>query len=95
MDNNPDDHQLIVDGELDLHMFCPKDIKNLIPDYLEECREKGILYVRIIHGKGTGTLRRIVHSILGRITWISSYRLAPEMEGGWGATIVELAPPDH
>lgn len=95
MDNNPDDHKLIVDGELDLHMFSPKDIKILIPDYLEECREKGILYVRIIHGKGTGTLRRIVHSILGRIPWISSYRLASEMEGGWGATIVELAPPDH
>ncbi|HWR68032.1 MAG TPA: Smr/MutS family protein, partial [Desulfomonilia bacterium] len=57
-------HELVVDGTLDLHMFSPRDIKDLVPDYLEECREKGILSVRIIHGKGTGTLRRTVHAIL-------------------------------
>ena len=88
------EHQLIVTDELDLHMFKPKDIKFLVPDYLEECRDKGILYVRIIHGKGSGTLRRVVHSILGKLPWVSSYRLASEMEGGWGATDVELAPPE-
>jgi dsDNA-specific endonuclease/ATPase MutS2 len=85
-------HQLVVDGDLDLHMFKPRDIKFLVPDYLEECREKGILRVRIVHGKGSGALRRTVHAILERAPWIASYRLASEWEGGWGATIVFLMP---
>jgi dsDNA-specific endonuclease/ATPase MutS2 len=88
-------HQLVVDGDLDLHMFKPRDIKLLVPDYLEECREKGILRVRIVHGKGTGTLRRTVHAILDKLPWIASYRLASEWEGGWGATIVFLMSPDE
>lgn len=87
-------HELVVDGVLDLHMFRPGDIKLLIPDYLEECREKGILSVRIIHGKGTGTLRRTVHSILERLPWVASFGLASEWEGGWGATVVILKPCD-
>lgn len=94
MEDDHTPHQLIVDGELDLHMFKPKDVKDLVPDYLEECRERGILFVRIIHGKGTGTLRRTVHAILERLPWITSFRLASELEGGWGATIAELMPLD-
>lgn len=91
----PDDeeyHQLVVDGDLDLHMFIPRDVKYLVPDYLEECREKGILTVRIVHGKGTGTLRRTVHSILSKLAWVAAYRPASEQEGSWGATIVTLVP---
>jgi dsDNA-specific endonuclease/ATPase MutS2 len=85
-------HQLVVDGDLDLHMFRLRDIKLLVPDYLEECREKGILRVRIVHGKGTGTLRRTVYAILDKLPWIASYQLASECDGGWGATIVFLMP---
>jgi dsDNA-specific endonuclease/ATPase MutS2 len=85
-------HQLVVDGELDLHMFRPRDVKYLVPDYLEECRALGILFVRIVHGKGTGTLRRTVHAILETLPWVASFRLASEREGGWGATLVELKP---
>jgi dsDNA-specific endonuclease/ATPase MutS2 len=87
-------HQLIVDGDLDLHIFNPRDIKYLVPDYLEECRDKGILTVRIVHGKGTGTLRRTVHSILSKLACVASFKLASGQEGSWGATIVTLFPPD-
>lgn len=90
--DHEDYHELVVDGTLDLHMFRPRDIKYLVPDYLEECREKGILSVRIIHGKGTGTLRRTVQAILERLPWVASYKLASEWEGGWGATVVTLKP---
>ena len=53
-----------IDGTLDLHIFRPEEVKDLVPDYLDECRRRGILNVQIIHGRGTGVLRRIVHSIL-------------------------------
>ena len=79
-----------INGTLDLHAFHPSDIKYLIPDYLEECRRKDILQVRIIHGKGTGSLRRSVHAILGRIDYVISFTIAGLDGGSWGATLVEL-----
>lgn len=89
-----DDHQepvvLPIDGELDLHTFRPADIKHLVPDYLEECKKKGILEVRIIHGKGTGTLRKTVHAVLNRLTYVQAFKLADQTRGSWGATIVTL-----
>lgn len=79
-----------IDGTLDLHAFRPSDIKSLVPDYLEECRQAGIYNVRIIHGKGIGNLRRTVHSILQKLDYVNSYRLAGEDGGSWGATLVIL-----
>ena len=84
--------ELPIDGVLDLHTFSPREVKELVVDYLAECRKRGILEVRIIHGKGTGTLRRTVESVLDKRAEVSSYRLAQERGGGWGATIVLLKP---
>jgi len=81
-----------IDGTLDLHTFNPREVKDLVPEYLTVCRERGILQVRIIHGKGTGAMQRTVHSILARIPEVASFRLAGEDGGGWGATIVTLRP---
>jgi DNA-nicking Smr family endonuclease len=81
-----------IDGILDLHTFRPAEVKDLIPEYMRVCREKGILQVRIIHGKGNGTLRRTVHSFLSRLPEVISFQLASENAGGWGATIVFLKP---
>lgn len=79
-----------VDGTLDLHTFRPDEVKDLVPEYLAECRRRGIYQVRIVHGKGTGTLRETVHSVLSRLPGVESYKLADETGGGWGATIVQL-----
>ena len=84
--------ELAIDGVLDLHTFQPREVKELIPDYLAVCREKRILQVRIIHGKGTGALRDTVHAILRRMPEVNSFRLAGDEGGGWGATIVMLKP---
>lgn len=82
--------ELPVDGTLDLHAFNPREIKDLVPEYLNACLERNILQVRIIHGKGTGALRQTVHAILKKIPYVLSYRLADGDAGGWGATIVGL-----
>jgi len=82
--------RLPIDGVLDLHNFSPKDLKSLVPDYLEECYKADIFQVRIIHGKGLGNLRRTVHSILSRLDRVKEFKLAAENAGGWGATLVEL-----
>ena len=82
--------ELPIDGVLDLHTFRPAEIKGVVTDYLGECRARGILEVRIIHGKGIGQLRQTVHSILARHPDVSSFALAGEAYGGSGATIVHL-----
>ena len=85
--------ELPIDGVLDLHTFRPQDVKDLVPEYLAECRRRGIYRVRIIHGKGTGTLRATVHALLARLPEVAEYFPASEPFGGWGATIVRLRPP--
>lgn len=84
--------ELPIDGVLDLHTFNPKDVKDLVPNYLSACLERGILQARIIHGKGTGTLQRTVHSLLRQHPSVVSYTLDHPQYGGWGATIVYLRP---
>ncbi len=82
--------ELPIDGVLDLHQFRPGDARDLVSDYLDACREKGVLDVRIIHGKGKGVLRRIVHSVLEERADVVSFALAADA-GSWGATRVQLA----
>lgn len=81
-----------ISGELDLHTFRPQDIGELIPAYLAECLSHGLREVRIVHGKGTGTLRTTVHALLRNSPLVSSFRLGDERSGSWGATLVTLKP---
>jgi DNA-nicking Smr family endonuclease len=82
--------ELPIDGVLDLHTFRPQDLGDLVPDYLAECRARGILQVRVIHGKGTGQVKRSVHAILSRLPDVASFNEAGPHFGGAGATIVNL-----
>jgi len=75
---------------LDLHNFNPKEIPDLLEEYLYSCRESGIYSVRLIHGKGSGILKERVRSILNKMQGIKSFTDAPPEAGGWGATLVEL-----
>jgi DNA-nicking Smr family endonuclease len=78
-----------IDGTLDLHTYAPREAGDLVADYLELCRERGILLVRLIHGKGTGQLREKVHARLRRLPGV--IRVEWPVGDNWGATVVELA----
>ena len=84
-------HEYPIDGELDLHTFDPSDVGDLVPEYLRACHEKGLTEVRIIHGKGTGTLRRQVRTILEEHPLVKAHHKATD-SSSWGATIAHLEP---
>jgi dsDNA-specific endonuclease/ATPase MutS2 len=79
-----------ITSELDLHTFRPEDLGELIPAYLEACLARGLSNVRIIHGKGTGTLRATVRTLLERSPLVASFRAGDALTGSWGATVVSL-----
>jgi DNA mismatch repair protein MutS2 len=75
------------------------DLRGMTADEAEEAAKRAVDdavvaalgTLRIIHGKGTGALRQRVTEVLQQDPRVASYRTAPPQEGGWGATIVELA----
>jgi DNA-nicking Smr family endonuclease len=78
--------EIEITDSIDLHTFAPRDVKELVTDYLELAAEKGFPEVRIIHGKGS----RIVHSVLTGHPRVESFALADGSRGGWGATLVKI-----
>jgi len=92
MDDPP--HRVPITPELDLHTFRPSEIGELLPEYFAECRRDGILAVRVVHGKGRGTLREGVHALLRRLPEVRDFQYpAGGGSGGWGATWVFLHEP--
>jgi DNA-nicking Smr family endonuclease len=82
---------LPIDGTLDLHAFAPSEVGDLVPEWIGACRAAGLTELRIVHGKGTGALRRSVEALLARDPRVASFRAAGEDGGGWGATLVTLS----
>lgn len=93
MDSDLPPVRIPITGELDLHTFRPADVASLIEEYLGECQRRGFREVRIVHGKGTGSLRETVHACLRRSRGVAAFHLGNESTGGWGATVVELKTP--
>ena len=86
--------ELPLEDSLDLHMFSPKEIKSLVDEYLYQCQAAGFREVRLIHGRGTGTQRAIVRSLLAKSPYVRGFREAAPDSGGWGATMVQLKAKD-
>jgi DNA-nicking Smr family endonuclease len=94
-DENPDlDRESIVEvplsDVLDLHGFPPRDMKEIVRDYLDRAHAAGLRHVRIVHGKGIGVQREAVRALLARDPRVAGFGDAPGPHGGWGATVVEL-----
>ncbi|GAA4704582.1 endonuclease MutS2 [Brevibacillus fulvus] len=79
-----------VKMELDLRGYNIEDGIREIDQYLDEVLLAGFHSVSIIHGNGTGALRKGVHEYLRNNRHVKSFRLGGQGEGGVGATIVEL-----
>ena len=82
--------KLPIEDVLDLHTFHPREVPNLLEDYFSECLIAGITSVRVIHGKGSGILRKRVRSLLKKNPMVEGFKDAPPDAGGWGATLVVL-----
>jgi DNA-nicking Smr family endonuclease len=83
-----------IGDSIDLHPFSPADIPIVVEEYLIAARTAGFTTVRLIHGRGQGVQKARVASLLHKLEWVRSAHEAPAELGGWGATVVELAPPD-
>jgi DNA-nicking Smr family endonuclease len=84
--------EIPVNGELDLHAFRPAEVADLLEDYIGACLEKRIYSLRIIHGKGSGVLKKRVHAVLAKDQRVAGFKDAGTGGGGWGATLVDLKP---
>ena len=91
-DYNPFPEPVVIEitDVFDLHTIPPKQVKAVVEEYLHEAHAKGFRVVRIIHGKGRGVQREIVHSALERTSFVLDWTDAPPDAGGLGATIARL-----
>ena len=81
-----------IEDWIDLHTFLPNEIPSLLEEYLSECQKRGFREVRIIHGKGKGVQRDVVHRFLSKDRRVESFTPAPLEAGSWGATLATLRP---
>ena len=81
---------LPIEDRLDLHSFPPRDIPEVVLDYLEAAHAHGFLEVRLIHGRGIGVQRERIRSVLAKHHLVTEFYDAPPSGGGWGATIAHL-----
>jgi len=81
---------LPIENVLDLHPFQPKEIRDVVREYLDAAYEAGLRALRIIHGRGIGVQRKAVRTLLEQDTRVKAFGDAPAEAGGWGATWVEM-----
>lgn len=84
--------EIPITDVFDLHSIPPRDMREAVEAYLEEARQRGFRYVRIIHGRGIGVQREMVRKVLARTEFVEEFHDAPAEAGGWGATVVTLRP---
>jgi DNA-nicking Smr family endonuclease len=83
--------QFAIEAELDLHGYIVPEAREALAVFLRDAQLTGKRCVRIIHGKGTGTLRRAVREMLKRHALVRGHSAAAPRAGGDGVTVVEVA----
>jgi DNA-nicking Smr family endonuclease len=79
-------HEVPIRDTIDLHSFRPNEVHIVVEEYLYQAVEKGFARVCIIHGRGAGMQRQIVHSILRKHNAVASFHDADDR----GSTYVLL-----
>ena len=77
--------------ELNLRGKLVEDGLDELDRYLEKAYSSGLLFVRIVHGKGTGRLREAVRNALKSSPYVASYEEPKDSEGGAGVTVAKMA----
>ena len=76
--------------ELHLRGLRAEEAVSKLERYIEDAFSAGLPFVRIVHGKGTGTLRQLVRQALSESTLVTRWENAMDNEGGGGVTIAHL-----
>lgn len=76
--------------DIDIRGMMVDEAEMVLGKFLDDSVMAGLSQVLIIHGKGTGALRKGVHAYLKRHRNVASFNFADMSEGGTGATLVEL-----
>lgn len=79
-----------VNSSIDLRGMDCQEAEYAVDKYLDEAYLAGLGEISVIHGKGTGTLRKAITDMLKNHTHVKTYRLGEYGEGGNGVTIVQL-----
>ena len=90
MDFDGEPIRIPITDVFDLHSVPPRDVKDVVGEYLLEAHAAGFKALRIIHGRGIGVQREMVRTVLARSEFVADFHDAPAEAGGWGATIVTL-----
>lgn len=80
-----------IEPEVMLRRLTVEEALAKLDQYLNDAFTAGLYSVRVVHGKGTGTLRLVVRRELARHPLVESFRPADPWEGGAGVTVVQLA----
>jgi DNA-nicking Smr family endonuclease len=81
-------HEVPIEDSIDLHTFRPAEIESVVEEYIRAAHEAGLREVRVIHGRGIGVQRGIVHKALEQHPLVQSFHDAPEAH--LGATVALL-----
>jgi DNA mismatch repair protein MutS2 len=90
---NKDNYQgkkMPVSDEIRLRQLTVDEALFRLDQYLHDAFMSGLIQVRVVHGKGTGTLRQAIQKVLAEHSLVKSYRISRYGEGGTGVTIVQL-----
>ncbi len=84
--------EIPITDTLDLHPFRPGEVRDVAREYLIEARALGFTQVRLIHGRGIGVQRENIRALLRSLDFVLDFHDADGSGGGWGSTVVLMAP---
>ncbi len=88
MTEDDDPIDLPIEDTLDLHAFQPRDVPDVVDDYLRAAHAAGFREVRLVHGRGIGVQRARVQQLLRSHPLVTAFRDDPRSH--LGATLVDL-----